>query len=108
MVAGVRSRLRRRRVTDLDVVEDRMGQLAALFSEMADALSEHPESLRLVSRGGAARDGETSINVRASEWPRFEEIQALLERWNKLSASREAAPRHVPTGADIHRVRERA
>lgn len=108
MVAGVRSRLRRRRVTDLDVVEDRMGQLAALFSEMADALSEHPESLRLVSRGGVARDGETTISVRASEWPRFEEIQALLERWNKLSASREAAPRHVPTGADIHRMGERA
>lgn len=32
-----------------------MGQLAALFSEMADGLSEHPGSLRLVGRGGAAK-----------------------------------------------------
>lgn len=85
-----------------------MGQLAALLSDMADALSEHPESLRLVSRGGAARDVETSINVRESEWPRFEDIQALLTRWKQLSAAPQPALRSVPTGLVIHRSRERA
>jgi hypothetical protein len=96
MVAGVRSRPRRRRVTDLDVVEDRMGQLAALFSEMADGLSEHPESLRLVGRGGAAKGADDAIIVRSSEWPSFEEVQALLARWKQLSAAREPAPSVFP------------
>jgi hypothetical protein len=63
---------------------------------MADGLSEHPESLRLVGRGGSAKGADDAIIVRSSEWPSFEEIQALLARWKQLSAAREPAPSVFP------------
>lgn len=99
-----KDRSRRARVSELDVIEDRMGRLASLFSDMADAMSEYPEALHLQSAGGrpTRAEGDT-ITVRAAEWPSFEEVQALLSRWRLEQARGE----RVPTGKVVHRQLER-
>lgn len=100
-----KDRSRRACVSELDVIEDRMGRLASLFSEVADALSDYPEALHLQSAGGRPVRAESdAITVRATEWPSFEEIQALLTRWRLEQARAE----RVPTGRVVHKQLERA
>ncbi len=100
-----KDRARHARVSELDVIEDRMGRVASLLSEMADALSEYPDALHLQSAGGVApeRAGANTITVRASEWPSFEEIQKLVARWRREQARMTG----VPTAPIVHRRLER-
>jgi hypothetical protein len=98
-------RARHARVSELDVIEERMGRVASLLSEMADALSEYPDALHLQSVGGDApeRTRTDTITMRASEWPSFEEIQKLVARWRR----EQARIADVPTAPVVHRRLER-
>ena len=99
-----KDRSRHARVSELDVIEDRMGRLASLFSDMADALSEYPDALNLQPTGGRpVRAEPDAITVRAAEWPSFEEIQTLLSRWRREQARTDS----VPTAPVVHRRLER-
>jgi len=63
-----------------------MGELAALLSEMADALTSYPESIRIID--GPVSDPvsaeATTFALRAYEWPSIQEIEQLLANWRRL------------------------
>lgn len=63
-----------------------MGELAALLSEMADALTSYPESIRILEAGATpAPDNEAvAMLLPAREWPTIQEIDQLLANWRRL------------------------
>lgn len=71
---------------ELNALEARMGELAALLSEVADALTSYPESIRILDEAsGADRATEaTTVALRAREWPSIQEIEQLLANWRRL------------------------
>jgi hypothetical protein len=71
---------------ELDVLEARLGELASLLSEMADALTSYPESIRIIDgpAGDAGAAGPTTIVLSAQEWPSIQEIEQLLSNWRRL------------------------
>jgi hypothetical protein len=71
---------------ELDALEARMGELASLLSEVADALTSYPESIRILDETvGAERPNEAAlIALRAREWPSIQEIEQLLSNWRRL------------------------
>lgn len=99
-----RDRVYHARLSELDVLEDRMGRLASILSTMADGRSEYPESLNLRGGGVAVRSpNPDAVTIRAAEWPTFEEIQKLVTRW-RIEQARLA---DVPTAPVVHRRLER-
>ena len=77
---------RRAPKAELDALEARMGELASLLSEVADALTSYPESIQILDESaGADRPAEpTTIALRAREWPSIQEIEQLLANWRRL------------------------
>lgn len=77
---------RRAPKAELDALEARMGELAALLSEVADALTSYPESIRILDEAaGVERATEaTMIALRPREWPSIQEIEQLLANWRQL------------------------
>ena len=71
---------------ELDALEARMGELAALLAEMADALTCYPESIRIVETvADNVNDGSDAVMlVRAREWPSIQEIEQLVSNWRRL------------------------
>jgi hypothetical protein len=94
-----------RDVDRLNAIEDRMGQLASLLSEVAEALAEYPDGLK-VSGGDLKPHPETrpdAIRVRAREWLSIDEIERVVAAWHdarrKLPAATETVQverRHTP------------
>lgn len=70
--------------TELDALEARMGELASLLSEMADALTSYPESIRIIDASETGVAATTAISLRAQEWPSIQEIEQLLSNWRRL------------------------
>jgi len=71
---------------ELDALEARMGELASLLSEAADALTSYPESIRIIDAGRddvPPADGAT-FDLLAREWPTIQEIEQLLDNWRRL------------------------
>jgi len=71
---------------ELDALEARMGELASLLSEAADALTSYPESIRIIDAGRddvPPGDGAT-LDLLAGEWPTIQEIEQLLANWRRL------------------------
>lgn len=73
-------------VERLNAVEDRMGQMASLLSEVAEALAEHPDGVRITGSGVVVhlRTRPDAIRVSRREWPSIEEIERLLIAWHAL------------------------
>jgi hypothetical protein len=70
----------------LDALEEQMGVWAALLSDVANALSEHPNGLE-ISGTAFARQPETlgdAIKIDKSEWPSIDEIGEALLEWYQL------------------------
>lgn len=70
-------------------LEVRMGEIAALLDDVAEALVYYPEEITITDDGGlllARRrsDGETA---RADVWPTIQEIDQLLSNWRSLKTS---------------------
>ena len=78
--------MRRARSPELETLEARMGELASLLAEVADALTSYPESIRILD--GADADAgvsdPTTVALRAAEWPSIQEIEQLLSNWRQL------------------------
>lgn len=72
--------------SELHALEARMGELAVLLSEMADALTSYPESIRIID--GPVSDPvaaeATNFALRADDWPSIQEIEQLLANWRRL------------------------
>lgn len=72
--------------SELHTLEARMGELAALLSEMADAPTCYPESIRIID--GPVSEPvlaeATIFALRAHEWPSIQEIEQLLANWRRL------------------------
>lgn len=88
-----------RDVERLNALEVRMGRLSSLLSEVAEALSEYPDGLKL-SGGGLKPLSEArpdALVVNAREWPSIDEIEKILAAWHairrKLATAAPAAPR---------------
>jgi hypothetical protein len=71
---------------ELDALETRMGELASLLSEVADALTSYPESIQILDEtvGPEGAMEATTIALRAREWPSIQEIEQLLANWRRL------------------------
>jgi hypothetical protein len=70
---------------ELDALETRMGELASLLSEMADALTSYPESICIVEAAADQPSGDTTaVHLSAQEWPTIQEIEQLVANWRHL------------------------
>lgn len=71
---------------DIDALETRMGELASLLSEMADALTSYPEAIHIVNTAAeaAAGDGSAQLTLQSGEWPTIQELEQLLANWRQL------------------------
>lgn len=71
---------------ELDALEARMGELASLLSETADALTSYPESIRIIHAGRehVPPTNEATVDLLAREWPTIQEIEQLLANWRRL------------------------
>lgn len=69
---------------ELEVLEMRMGELAALLAEVADALTSYPESIRILDDDATTPEASTTVALRAREWPSIQEIDQLLTNWRRL------------------------
>jgi hypothetical protein len=89
-------------VERLNAIEDRMGQLASLLSEVAEALAEHPDGLKLSGGGLTPQPGTRpdAIRVSAREWPSIEEIERVLAAWH--AARRKLPARGTVRGGRRH------
>lgn len=68
-------------------LESRMGELASLLTEVAEALTSYPGDLRIVEDVATANDVPVdAIIVNAREWPGIQEIEQLLANWRALRA----------------------
>ena len=80
---------------ELDAIKTRMGELASLLSEVADALTSYPESIRIVdeneSMNAPAEAATIALSVR--EWPSLQEIEQLLANWRQLQRLADASVR---------------
>ena len=71
-------------IENLNAIEDRMGRLASLLTEVAEALAEHPDGLKVLGARGLTLQPETrpdAIKVEASEWPSITEVEDILGAW---------------------------
>ncbi len=74
-----------------------MGELASLLSEVAEALAEHPDGLKL-SGGGLPPQLDTrpdAIRVKAREWPSIQEIERVLASWHAMQRKLRPAAKQV-------------
>jgi hypothetical protein len=71
---------------ELDALEARMGELASLLSETADALTSYPESIRIIGADGetAPPSDTATMDLLVREWPTIQEIEQLLANWRRL------------------------
>ncbi len=70
---------------ELDALEARMGELASLLSETADALTSYPESIRIIGAGEPVPPPDVAtMDLLAREWPSIQEIEQLLANWRRL------------------------
>ena len=80
---------------ELDAIKTRMGELASLLSEVADALTSYPESIRILdeneSMNAPAEAATIALSVR--EWPSLQEIEQLLANWRQLQRLADASVR---------------
>lgn len=67
-------------------LEARMGELAALLDDVAEALAHYPEEIEIVDDVTGASTGNTSgcVVVKASAWPTIQEIDQLLSNWRAV------------------------
>ena len=67
-------------------LEARMGELAALLDDVAEALAHYPEEIEIVDDVTGAATGNTSgcVVVKASAWPTIQEIDQLLSNWRAV------------------------
>lgn len=70
-------------------LEARMGEMAALLDDVAEALVHYPEEIQIVddtTRADLAKAaGQVLIN--ASAWPTVQEIDRILSNWRALNKS---------------------
>lgn len=70
------------------VLEARMGEMASLLSDVAEALTHYPGELRIEhdeSTGSAAPARGASVTINAREWPSIQDIEQLVEDWRALT-----------------------
>lgn len=87
------------RLSDLrSALETRMGELAALLSEVAEALTYYPGELR-IEHSEVGADSPTphlAMTINSREWPSIQEIDQLVTNWRELMKIAGASP--PPTG----------
>lgn len=71
------SRAYQESLRELENIEDQMGEIASLLSDVADALSDNPERINL---RGSLRPNQISLRTR--EWPTYSSLWELVSRWN--------------------------
>jgi hypothetical protein len=67
-------------------LEIRMGEIAALLDDVAEALTHYPEEIVVVddARDGAAETVTGRVLIDASAWPSIQELEQLLSNWRAL------------------------
>lgn len=67
-------------------LEARMGEMAALLDEMAEALVYFPEDIAIVDDtvDPGVSSGAGQLRIKASSWPTIQEIDRVLSNWRAL------------------------
>lgn len=74
------------RLAELNETEAVMGERAALFAEIADALSHFPDTVEI----GASHITIAGKRIEAGEWPSFRDIGLMLHTWREQRAGVDA------------------
>lgn len=88
------------RVSALQKIEERLGVVASVLSDVADALASYPDGVRFT---GAERPltplaviRMDALIVKAKDWPSVDEIQRLLSEWHVEMHEARKAWRSLP------------
>ncbi len=68
-------------------LEARMGEMAALLDDVAEALVHFPEEIQIVddtTHAGVAKSAG-QVLIHASAWPTVQEIDRVLSNWRALN-----------------------
>jgi hypothetical protein len=68
---------------ELSELEARMGELASLLYEVAEALTYFPGELAITRDATARPSGHLVVNM--AEWPSIQEIAQLVDNWRALA-----------------------
>ena len=70
-------------------LEARMGEIAALLDDVAEALVHYPEEITITDSGGSPLSGKRvgGVMVRTDAWPSIQEIEQLLANWRAQQMS---------------------
>lgn len=69
-------------------LEARMGEMASILAEVAEALTYFPGELQIGHdevNGSRAPSLGVSMTINAREWPTIQEIEQLVANWRELS-----------------------
>lgn len=69
-------------------LEARMGEIASLLSEVAEALTYYPGELQIghgEATDAGARPRGVSMTINAREWPSIQDIEQLIANWRALT-----------------------
>lgn len=70
-------------------LEARMGEIAALLDDVAEALVHYPDEIEIVDDTAHADVVKAmgQVLIKASAWPTVQEIDRILSNWRALSTS---------------------
>lgn len=68
-------------------LEVRMGELAALLDDVAEALVYYPGEIEIIhdADGAEGQPAKGHVGIRASAWPTIQELDRVLTNWRALS-----------------------
>lgn len=92
-----------KQVVALQRIETRMGEMAGVLSDLADALSSHPDGIMIegvttpLPAGAVLRPD--ACTLRAKEFPSIEDVQRILAEWHAEMAKARSAWESLPDSA---------
>lgn len=66
-------------------LEARMGELASLLAEVAEALTYYPGELVILDGNETQPRAKESLTIHARDWPSIQEIEQLIANWRALT-----------------------
>lgn len=66
-------------------LEARMGEMASLLAEVAEALTCYPGELTILDGSETPPAARESLTISARDWPSIQEIEQLIANWRALS-----------------------
>ncbi len=66
-------------------LEARMGEMASLLAEVAEALTYYPDELVILDGDQPSNRAREGVVIHARDWPSIQEIEQLIANWRALT-----------------------